>query len=143
MFEGGELSWGWREAGEIESEAAEEGGAVGFGGGGEVFGFEFGQDEGVDGGAEPIGAFGGRQGMALDGGEGPVGAFAVGDGGFLDGGVVDLDVGFGFGDFFLGAGRHAGHEQGHHTEAQRHREGNTMVTKSTKAGAAKGILSRP
>ena len=94
ILDGG-LSWG--EAGEVEGEAAEEGVIGGFGGGGEVFLFELGLDEGVDG------VIGGVWGSGF--GEGGVGPVGFVDSAFGDPASEELFLGGGEG--FVGLfGRH-------------------------------------
>ena len=78
--EGVDFGWFWREPGEVGVEAADECGAVGFGGWGEASGVEGGEDEEVDGVAGPCGVADGWEGRADGRDEGPVG-FVGGAGG--------------------------------------------------------------
>ena len=87
-----------REAGEVERNAADEGAFVGFGRGGELLGFEFGEDEVVDGVAGPLFAID-RGNSVADGffeGPTPDGFLGCGFGGHgADPGFEVIDVGFG------------------------------------------------
>ena len=70
--EGIEFGGGGRESGEVEGDAAQQGGAVGFGRGLEAFAFEAGQHQAVDWGACPLVVVDGRHGGAHGRYEGPV-----------------------------------------------------------------------
>ena len=118
--EGGDFGGGGWEAGEVEGGAADEGVAVGGRGGGEVVFFEFGEDEGVDGGAGPGGVLDGGQcgiGEGLEGPElaalfeGEAGLFGVGglSGGWAGIGGAVLDPGFEVADLGGGEGAFWGH----------------------------------
>ncbi len=92
--EGIDFGGGRGEAGEVEGESAEEGGAIGFVGGLEALFFEFGEDEAVDGVFGGWGGGGGWERGACGLGKGPVG-FVGGAGG--DPFVEDVFLGGGEG----------------------------------------------
>ena len=102
--EGVDFGEGGREACEVEGEAADEGGFIGFGGGGEAFGFELGEDELVDRVSGPGGKLDDGEGGAFGGLEGPMGLV----GGTL-GDPIFEELFLGVGEGFIGLGR--GHEE--------------------------------
>lgn len=71
ISEGFDLFVGGAEAGQIEIESLGERAFIGFGGGGEGFFFEAGEEEGVDFAAEPLGVFDGGRGEFVYRLEGP------------------------------------------------------------------------
>ena len=95
--DGGGFGW---EAGEVGVEAADEGGAVGFRGWGEIGGVEGGEDEAVDGIAGPCGVADGWEGRADGRDEGPV-WFVGGTGGD----PVAEEGALGVGERAVGVGR--------------------------------------